>query len=178
MPDFSPEVQRLSETISRDLVDSLLGIVPQRGEARSLGRKIGNDVASAFEQSALPAIYTRKSSSSAQPPEPSDAEPPFFSSERYNEFIGSVDPRYAYDPDVPFVSEIVINPRRVARAAFSEEKFLGLKQNSVDELAKGIEEEAKPRIEKRIKNLVVLGTVAGFLGGCGFALGFKKLYSG
>jgi len=178
MADFSPEVQRLSQDLARDLVDDLLGILPQRGEARNLGRKIGRDVASAFEKSALPAVYTRKSSSSAPPPEPSDAEPPFFSPERYNEFIAGVQPRYAYDPDVPFVDDIVINPRRIARAAFPEERFLGIKQNSIDTLVQGIEEEATPRIEKRIKNLVVLGSVIGFLGGCGFALGFKKLYSG
>ena len=131
MPDFSPEVQRLSENLAEDLVDDLLRIIPRRGQAVNLGRKIGGDVASAFEQSALPAVYTRKSSSSAPPPEPAEPEPPFFSPERYNEFIRGVEPRYAYDPEVPFVDDIVINPRRVARAAFPEEKFLGIKQNSI-----------------------------------------------
>jgi len=178
MPDFSPEVQRLSETLARDLVDDMLGIVPQRDEALNLGRKIGGDVASAFEQAALPAIYSRKSSAELlEKEEPSDSEPPFFSSEKYNEFIQGMEPSISYSTGIPLVSDITIRPRRVARAAFPEETFLGLKQNSIDAIAKGIEEGAAPRIEKRIKNLVILGGILGFIGGCGFALGFRKLYN-
>ena len=32
MPDFSPEVQRLSENLAEDLVDDLLRIIPRRGK--------------------------------------------------------------------------------------------------------------------------------------------------
>jgi hypothetical protein len=178
MIDFSPEAQALSENLATELVGSLLSFIPQREEAEALGEGIGDSVATAFEQSTLPGIYSRKALPQEPTREASEEEPPFFSPERYSEFLQGIERNYAYDPGVALVDDITINPRRIARVAFPQESFLGLKENSIDALARGIERTAAPRIEKRIKNLVVLGGIVGFVGGCGFALAFRKLYRG
>ena len=173
MPDFSPEIQRMAETVSRRVMGDVLEILPEGSEARELGRDIGGDIATAFEDAALPAVYrrSRPQENTTAPP-----EPPFFSPERYDEFIREIEPSYEYDPDIYFVDTVNLRPRRIARAAFPQDKFLSIKANTVDAMAEGISEGATERIEARVKNLVVLGAVLGFAGGAAFALGFKKLY--
>lgn len=173
MLNFSPQVQDLAESVSRRLVNDILSFVPEGDEAKEIGREIGGEVADRFEQAALPGIYNR---SQLEDSSEETSEPPFFSPERYNQIIQGLDPSLTHDLEIFGVDPITLNTRRLARRAVPEERFLQLKERTVDPIAAGISEAAAGRIKDRVRNMVILGSVAGFVGGALFALGVKKLY--